>query len=256
MSSIHNNMASPFAGMPFLERKALAQSNTKVTITWKDEKSSETHQVTGIPLDLFLAYCPKAAQSFQLPTRGNNTPNSQRVYNLGPVADLIPGAVRYVVAALVKACQTPSADAMSPTYHEPANVLRHMQCLAALKKMGILRCVVSEWRGATMDAVRAAGRVTAEEFTFFYGGFFCERGGEPMLLKNLLNVIVYNELTDEVESPDTEAINRFVTGGHPALAVLKRDAERKVERKLVKRTAMEEKRSEQERRNRERKAAI
>ncbi|KAL1638983.1 hypothetical protein SLS58_008441 [Diplodia intermedia] len=241
----HNNMASPLADVSSVERKALTQTNRKMTITWIDDKTSNVHQITDIPLALFLAYCPAAARSL---TRGNDS-TAQSKYDLGRVSHLLPGAGRYVIAALVKSCDTP--DAMPPAYHEPANVLRHIQCLAALKKMGITHCVQHAWRGATMDAVRAAGRVTAEQFIFFYNAFNCGLGGEPMLLKHLIHSVVYAELTDEVESPDTLAINRFAYGSQPALAVMKKNAERTVEKKLMDRRAMEEQRAERERKRRE-----
>ncbi|KAL0257030.1 hypothetical protein SLS55_007840 [Diplodia seriata] len=243
----HNNTASPLADVSLLERKALTQTNRKMTITWVDDKTSNVHQITDIPLALFLAYCPAAARS--LARGGNDSPGAQSRYDLGRVSHLLPGAGRYVIAALVRSCDTP--DAMPPAYHEPANLLRHIQCLAALKKMGIAHCVQYAWRGATMDAVRAAGRVTAEQFIFFYNAFNCGRGGEPMLLKHLIHSVVYAELTDEVESPDTLAINRFAYGSQPALAVMKKSAERTVEKKLMDRQAMEEQRAERERKRRE-----
>ncbi|KAK0650416.1 hypothetical protein DIS24_g6857 [Lasiodiplodia hormozganensis] len=273
-------LKSPLIGMPAQERKALVENTDKVTIVWTDADTSQTFFISDVPKRMLMLFSPAAARFFRSARDNNgaaaNKPqqkNKQPIYDLGTVAQLAPSAIKYVISALVSACRMPdpndnnsdngdsstttttaaasiNPDAsafMPPAYPEPY-VLRHLKCFVAAQKLGV-RCVRYAWRGAIMDAVRAAN-VTADEFVYMHRAFGEE--GEPLLLRHVLHVVAYAELTDEEEHPETLKINRYVYGSQPSLAPVKKAVEVEVERKLV---AREEERARRQARWEERERA-
>lgn len=269
-------LKSPLIGMPAQERKALVDNTDKLTIVWTDADTSQTFFISDIPKRMLLVFSPAAARFFRSACDNNTKPqqkNKQPIYDLGTVAQLTPNAIKYVISALASACRMPdhndddngdantnssttttasinpdaAAAFMPPAYPEPY-VLRHLKCFVAAQKLGV-RCVRYAWRGAIMDAVRAAN-VTADEFVYMHRAFGEE--GEPLLLRHVLHVVAYAELTDEEEHPETLKINRYVYGSQPTLAPVKKAVEVEVERKLV---AREEERAQRQARWEERERA-
>ncbi|KAL1638984.1 hypothetical protein SLS58_008442 [Diplodia intermedia] len=237
MASITNS-SSPVAGMPYNQKLALVNTNAKITIKWIDEKTSEPMMFSNVPKAMLLAFSPSAKQYFA------TSPKHGNMYNLGTVSGLSLGAVQYIVNALMATCRANDGpNALLPAaFTDATDVLRHLKCLAAAKKLGLVRCVQYVYRGAAMDAVRAAGKVTGDDFDYFLHAFGSDKCHEPMLLRHIVHVVVFTELTDEEESPDTLHINKVVTSNRD-LAIMKREAEVEVHRKLTARKEMEEKRA-------------
>lgn len=265
-------LKSPLIGMPAQERKALVDNTDKLTIVWTDADTSQTFFISDVPKRMLLVFSPAAARFFRSARDNNNKPqqkNKQPIYDLGTVTQLTSNAIKYVVSALVSACRMPDHNDdnsngddnssttassinpdtafMPPAYPEPY-VLRHLKCFVAAQKLGV-RCVRYAWRGAIMDAVRAAN-ITGDEFVYMHRAFGEE--GEPLLLRHVLHVVAYAELTDEEEHPETLKINRYVYGSQPTLARVKKAVEVEVERKLV---AREEERAQRQARWEERERA-
>ncbi|KAL1620711.1 hypothetical protein SLS54_006067 [Diplodia seriata] len=228
---------SPHATMPFGDKKALVDNPAKITISWTDPKSSKPISVTDVPREIFLAFCPSARNHFADPAHRPGSDKS--IYNLGTVADLYAGAIRYLVRALDSALRERNMNALPAPYPTP-DVIRHLKCLAAVKKLGIARFVEHVWRVAAMDAVRAAGRVTLEEFAYAVEAFGGVNGTERVLIRHVVGSAVWAELTDEVVSSETDAINRYVTGGPREVAVMKWSVEREAMRKLEARAKSEQ----------------
>ncbi|KAB2568847.1 hypothetical protein DBV05_g12477 [Lasiodiplodia theobromae] len=248
-------LKSPLIGMPAQERKALVDNTDKLTIVWTDADTSQTFFISDVPKRMLMLFSPAAARFFRSARDANNNgtaankpqqKNKQPIYDLGTVAQLAPSAIKYVISALVSACRMPDYDdnsngennnsntvnpdtAFMPPAYPEHYVLRHLKCFVAAQKLGV-RCVRYAWRGAIMDAVRAAN-VTADEFVYMHRAFGEE--GEPLLLRHVLHVVAYAELTDEEEHPETLKINRYVYGSQPSLAPVKKAVEVEVERKLV-----------------------
>ncbi|KAL1638982.1 hypothetical protein SLS58_008440 [Diplodia intermedia] len=225
--------------MLFGDKKALVDNPAKITIAWTDQKSSKPMTVTGVPKDMFLAFCPSARNHFADAARRNPGGSNESVYDLGTVADLYGGAVRYLVTALDAALRERSMNALPAPYPAP-DVIRRLKCLAAVKKLGVARFVEHVWRVAAMDAVRAAGRVTLEEFAYAVEAFGGVGGTEPVLLRHVVGAAVYAELTDGEMSSETDAINRYVTGGPREVAIMKWSAEQEAMGKLEERAKSEQ----------------
>ncbi|KAK7733425.1 hypothetical protein SLS57_000440 [Botryosphaeria dothidea] len=231
--------SSPIAGMHINAKNALVQTNDRINLKWTDpmNKDQADHIIEGIPKPMLLKFSSDVARFYA-------DPHAPRTYDLDIQPDLDPQAVRYVFSEMHKACFERGAYALAP--YPDANVLRHTKCFIACKALEV-RSAEYAWRGALMDAVRAVN-VTAEEFVLLHRAFGEQT--EPLLLKHVLNCVAYAECVDEVEHPETTAINRYVyASGHPELAVMKKAVEVEIERKLTERAEKERLREEERQRS-------
>ncbi|KAL1638979.1 hypothetical protein SLS58_008437 [Diplodia intermedia] len=242
MSSTTFHSSSPI-GMSFKEKKALLDDNAKMTITWTNKDTMQPIVLKDMPKAMLMAFCPAVKHYVQISTRGNINK-----YDFGIIANLAPAAVHYLIGAMVAACKTPGVGAMPPAFPDDKNVDHRVKCLAAAKKLDVARFVQHAWRNAAMDAISAAGRVTFQEFAYIHVAFAGEesKSEEPALLRHAINSAVYAELTDAVEHPETLAINKYVYGSQPALALMKKGVETQMEKKLTNRKEMELKRAAKE----------
>ncbi|KAL1620708.1 hypothetical protein SLS54_006064 [Diplodia seriata] len=247
MSSTTFHSSSP-VGMSFKEKKALLDDNAKMTITWTNKDTMQPIVLNDVPKAIFMAFCPAVKRHVQMSPRG-----STKKYDFGTISNLAPAAVQYLIGAMVASCKTPGVGAMPPAFPDDKNVDHRVKCLAAVKKLDVAPFVQHAWRNAAMDAISVAGRVTFQEFSYIHVAFAGEESKteEPALLRHAVNSAIYAELTNEVEHPETVAINRYVYGSQPALALMKKDLETQMEKKLTNRKEMELKRAAKEKAKRD-----